>query len=120
MKRTSYFLVGSLSLMLGFIGIFLPLLPTTPLVLVAAYCYSRSSDRLYQMLLNHSIFGPIIRDWEADGAIPLKIKWLSTIMMVTMISYPVFFKPLSLFADLAMILLVSAGALYIWTRPTSR
>ena len=119
-KRTGYLLLGSFSLMLAIIGVFLPLLPTTPLVLLAAYFYSRSSQRLYQRLLSHSLFGPIIRDWEAEGAIPLKIKWLSSSMMLLMISYPVCVKQLPLWMDISMLSLIAVGMLYIWTRPTSR
>lgn len=119
-KRTSYLIFGSLSLALGIVGIFLPLIPTTPLVLLAAYFYSRSSKVLHQKLLEHKLFGPMVKKWEKEGAIPLKIKWLSSIMMVVMISYPVFMKSLPMWVDIGMIGVVLFGLGFIWTRPTSR
>ena len=51
--RAFFLIVGTLSLGLGILGIILPLLPTTPLLLLAAYCYARSSERFYQWLLNN-------------------------------------------------------------------
>ena len=62
------------ALALGTVGVFLPLLPTTPFVLLAAYCFARSSPRFYQMLLRHRQFGPIIRDWQDHRCIALRTK----------------------------------------------
>ncbi|HED24358.1 MAG TPA: DUF454 domain-containing protein [Firmicutes bacterium] len=60
---------GSLALGLGVIGIFLPVLPTTPFLLLAAYCYIRSSQKLYSWLINHRIFGTYIYSYLTYGAI---------------------------------------------------
>jgi uncharacterized protein len=65
---------GWLSLCLGILGIFLPLLPTTCFILLSAWCFSRSSDYFYNWLLNQKYFGPIIRHWQNDRAIPLHIR----------------------------------------------
>ena len=56
-------IVGLISLIMGFIGIYLPLLPTTPFLLLPAYCFLRSSKRLYNWLINHKVFGRYIRDF---------------------------------------------------------
>ncbi|UTW12479.1 YbaN family protein [Marinobacterium rhizophilum] len=116
--RGFYLLAGMLALLLGALGVVLPLLPTTPFVILAAFCFSRSSERLHQWLLNQRLFGPLIRDWEAHGVIPLRIKWLSTSMMLLLVSYPMLFR------DFDWRLKALAGAsilcalLYIWTRPS--
>ncbi len=91
-KPLSYLWVGlgSLSLALGVIGIFLPLLPTTPFLLVAAFCYARGSPRLHAWLLNHPRFGRPIRDWEEDRVIRLRVKVLVTVMMAVSMSFPLF------------------------------
>ena len=65
---------GIISLGLGILGIFLPLLPTTPFLLLSAWLFSKSSDRLYHWLLNHRIFGDYIRSFKEDRAISLRIK----------------------------------------------
>ena len=72
---------GALALAAGIVGIFLPLLPTTPFVLLAAYCFSRSSPRLEAWLLRHPRFGPMVRAWRARRAIPLRAKQLAWTMM---------------------------------------
>jgi uncharacterized protein len=72
---------GGLALLTGFIGIFLPLLPTTPFVLLAAFCFARGSPRWEAWLLAHPRFGPLVRDWRERRAIPLRAKQLAWTMM---------------------------------------
>jgi uncharacterized membrane protein YbaN (DUF454 family) len=73
---------GSSSLLLGVIGIFVPELPTTPFVLLAAFCFARGSPRWERWLLAHPRFGPYVRDWREQRAVPLRAKQLATVMMV--------------------------------------
>ena len=80
-QRLLWLLVGALSLATGIVGIFLPLLPTTPFVLLAAFCFSRGSARCEAWLLNHPRFGPLVRDWRTHHAIPLRAKQLAWTMM---------------------------------------
>jgi len=61
---------GSLCVALGVIGLFLPVLPTTPFMLLAAACYARASERFYRWLLTHRVFGPTVREWRAIAASP--------------------------------------------------
>ena len=68
-------------MVLGLIGIVLPLLPTTPFVLLAAYCFSLGSARYEQWLLSHPRFGPMVRDWRGQHAVPLRAKQLAWVMM---------------------------------------
>jgi uncharacterized membrane protein YbaN (DUF454 family) len=66
--------IGWLSIALGVVGIFLPVLPTTPFLLLAAACFARSSPRFYNWLINHKRFGPLIRGYLEGNGIPLKAK----------------------------------------------
>jgi uncharacterized membrane protein YbaN (DUF454 family) len=75
-------LFGLLSLLLGGVGVVLPLLPTTPFVLLAAACFARSSPRMHQWLLRNEVFGPILREWENSKCISLPTKCLSLSMML--------------------------------------
>lgn len=81
-RRTVYLVAGFMLVGLAVLGIFLPLLPTTPLLLLAAACFSRSSERWHQWLLNHRTFGPIIRSWHERRCIPRRAKMISVGMVV--------------------------------------
>ncbi len=72
---------GILSLVLGVIGAFLPLLPTVPLVLLSAYCFARSSERLHSWLVSNRHFGPIIRNFETGRGISKPIRIRAVVML---------------------------------------
>ena len=72
--RGVLFVAGLLFVALGFVGAFLPVLPTTPFLILAAACFARSSRRFESWLLDHPRFGPLLRDWRQRGAIPRKAK----------------------------------------------
>ena len=74
-------ILGSLSLALGVIGIFLPVLPTTPFLLLSAALYVRSSEKLYQWLINQKYLGTYIRNFREHHAIPLRAKIISITMI---------------------------------------
>lgn len=73
--------VGALSLMLGVIGAFLPIMPTVPFVILTAMCWGRASPRFHAWLLQHPVFGAMVRDWLERGAIPRRAKYLAWTMM---------------------------------------
>lgn len=89
--KTAYIILGTISLVLGFIGIFLPLLPTTPFLLLTATLYFRGSLRLYQWLLNHKYLGTYIRNFRENKAIPLRAKIYSLLLMWGSVLYCIFF-----------------------------
>lgn len=93
-KRIFLIAIGSLALGLGILGIFLPLLPTTPLLLLAAACYIRSSKRLYNWLITNKRFGPYIRNYREGNGIPLKAKVVGvTLLWISMLFTVIFVVP---------------------------
>nr|WP_303049045.1 YbaN family protein [Salipiger sp. HF18] len=79
--RALWIMLGVTSLGLGIIGIVLPILPTTPFVLLSAFAFSRSSPRLHAALLAHRTFGPLILRWQTERAIPRRAKIMAVTMM---------------------------------------
>jgi uncharacterized membrane protein YbaN (DUF454 family) len=86
-KKYFFIISGCISLGLGVAGIFLPLLPTTPFLLLASFCFLRSSSRLHKWLLGHKLFGSFIRSYLEHRTIPVKVKisalvllWISIIL----------------------------------------
>ncbi|MDO8810952.1 MAG: YbaN family protein [Gallionella sp.] len=80
--RFAFAALGTLFFLLGIAGVFMPLLPTTPFLLLATACYARSSRRFYNWLMNHPAFGPLIVEWRAYRSIPRKIKLAAVITMI--------------------------------------
>ena len=90
--RALFFVAGALSLGLGIAGTFLPVLPTTPLVLLAAACFARSYRPFHEWLLAHRLFGPMLREWHEHRRIPCRTKLTAIAMMaVTLGTSIVFF-----------------------------
>lgn len=115
LKRPLYLCAGFLALVLGAIGVVLPLLPTTPFVILAAFFFSKGSERLHQWLLNQKTFGPMICAWEQHKVIPHKAKLVSTVMMLTMISYPLFFRPFALWLKVIVVFTVFYAMWFVWS-----
>lgn len=86
MVRWLLWVAGSVSLVLGLIGVVLPGLPTTPFVLLAAACYAKASPRLHGWLLRHRFLGPMVRDWEAHRSLTRRTKTIALLSMVVMVS----------------------------------
>jgi len=87
LRKIALATAGILSLSLGIIGIFLPLLPTTPFLLLSAACFVRSSDRLYNWLIHHKWFGAYIRNYREHRAVTLKSKIIALVMLWGVIGY---------------------------------
>ncbi len=116
--RALWLLGGWLALVIGLIGIFLPLLPTAPFVLLAAWCFSRGSPRLERWLLEHPRLGPIVRDWREHRAVPLPAKQFATVMMTISSVGALFLLPMpwSWLPAAAC----TAAAIILWRLPTRR
>ena len=80
--QVAFVALGTLFLLLGIAGVFLPILPTTPFLLLATACYARSSRRFYNWLMNHPAFGPLIVEWHTYRSIPLRVKRVAVATMV--------------------------------------
>jgi uncharacterized membrane protein YbaN (DUF454 family) len=117
-KRIIFIILGWLCLVLGVFGIFLPILPTTPFALLAAYFFSKSSKSLHAWLLSQKHLGPLIKDWERFGVIRVRAKILATVTMVLLFSYTTIFVQVSI-AIKIVVNLIGVGVLtFIWTRPS--
>lgn len=90
-KKNLYLLLGYFSVILGVIGIALPVLPTVPFAILSAFCFSKSSPRLHKKILNLPRIGPIVRDWEEHGVISAKGKWLCTFGIGLFLGSSIFF-----------------------------
>ena len=101
--------LGSLALVLGIVGIFVPLLPTTPFLLLAAALWVRSSPRLYEWLLTHRCLGEYIRNYRENRAIPLRAKVISLMLMWATMLYCVFVLLTEWWWAQAALLAVAAG-----------
>jgi uncharacterized membrane protein YbaN (DUF454 family) len=111
-------ILGLLCLVLGGIGVVVPLLPTTPFVLLAAACFAKSSPRMHAWLLNSELFGPMLRDWEANRCISYKVKWLALFMMAVVGGISIWFFVPAGWPRIAGLGLVGVGCLTVLSLKT--
>lgn len=116
--RGAWLGLGAVALALGAAGVFLPLLPTVPFLLLSAFAFSRSSERLHHWLLAHPVFGPPISDWRDRGAIGRRAKRLAlgSIAAAFLISVAL---GLELWVLGVQALVLVAVSIFIWTRPNA-
>lgn len=112
-------ILGWLSVVLGLVGVFLPVLPTTPFLLVAAWAFAQSSPQFREWLVSHRLLGPYIRDWQEKGSIPLGAKLTALAMMSLSLAWLVFWSNLSGWIVGAVAICLAAAATFILTRPTA-
>ena len=115
--RAVFLLLGLGFAGLGFIGAFLPVLPTVPFLIVAAGCFARSSRRLEMWLLDHPRFGPLLRDWRERGAIPRHAKHMA--LGGTLLGFVLFvgFSSPGWLLIAAVAGLMGSGLVFVFTRP---
>ncbi len=114
--RVFWFAVGTLALILGIIGIVLPLLPTVPFLLLAAFSFGKSSKRVEAWLLDHPRLGPPIHDWRANGAIRRRVKWIASASIAATFGLSIWLGVPSHVLIIQAVTL-SAVMLFIWSRP---
>lgn len=99
--------IGCIAVVLAVLGVFLPLLPTTPFLLLASACFVRSSDRMHRWLRNHPIFGEYLRNFEDKRALPLRAKVVSLVLLWPSMIYSIYLvKPVLL---RGMLLAIAVG-----------
>lgn len=111
-------IAGTIFLGLGFVGVFIPILPTTPFLLLAAACFARSSKRFYEWLLNNKWFGSYIRNYRDGKGIPVKVKIVTISVLWTTILVSVSFVTQVLWLELLLILIAAAVTIHILTIKT--
>ncbi len=108
---------GTVFVALGVVGVLLPIVPTTPFLLLAAFCYAHSSERFYLWLLTNRFFGNYIRDWREKKGFTVRVKiWIISIMASTM-GASIYFVPIT-FVRVLLIVIGFGVAIYIWRLPT--
>lgn len=111
--RPFFFLLGWCSFGLGAVGAVVPGLPTVPLMLVALWAFSKSSQRFHDWLYHHAFFGPPLREWHVHRVIPMRAKVLSVVMMTASLAYMAFFADLPLWVLGMTALFMAGGAAFI-------
>ena len=117
-KRFLYLTFGWFMFSLGFIGVFLPVLPTTPFMILALWGFSRGSESLHRWLYNHPRFGTALRDWDQFGMIPLKVKFTAIFMMSISAVYLTFLSGAPNIAIIVVLGIMVYSAIYVMTRPS--
>lgn len=114
--RWAWWLLAYASLGLGIVGIVVPGLPTVPFVLLSAFAAARGSERLHARLLAHRQFGPMIRDWQAHGAVSRRAKWLAVSMM-SACAVIMFLTSPKLWMAMTGTAIMAVVAIWLWRRP---
>ncbi|MTI67169.1 MAG: DUF454 domain-containing protein [Firmicutes bacterium] len=118
LKKIILIILGSISIALGIIGIFLPLLPTTPLLLLGASCYVKSSNSLYNWLINNKYLGSYIKNYRLGRGIPKKTKIIAISTLWLTIGYSaIFIVPLLLIKILLFFIAIGV-TIHLLTIPT--
>ncbi len=112
-SSTIWIIAGSICVGLGIVGIFLPVLPTTPFLLLAAFCYSRGSSALHQKLLENPILGDYIRNYQEGNGIPLAQKIISISFLWLTIGGSILFVKPALWLSLLLLAIASGVTIHL-------
>jgi hypothetical protein len=111
-KRVLYYVAGTISLVLGIIGMVFPILPTTPFLLLSAACYVRSSEKAYKWLIHNKIFGKIIQDYREGKGLPIKVKVITIILLWLTILISILFITI-LWVQILLFIIASLVSIHI-------
>lgn len=115
--RTMYFVLGWACVVFGAIGVVVPGWPTTVWILIATYFFARSSPRFYNWLMNHRLFGPLIRDWRDGKGLSRRAKTLAVTTIVLSIGTSIWLIPV-VWVDLLLAVIAIVLCTYLVTLPT--
>jgi uncharacterized membrane protein YbaN (DUF454 family) len=119
-KKAVFVSLGFICVGFGITGVFLPLLPTTPFALLAAYFFSKGSKRCHEWLISHAILGELILAWEEDKSITLKTKIIATLMIIICFSFSLIYLQIPFYAKVILVITGISVILFINTRKTRR
>ena len=113
LKRRLLIIAGTMSTAIGIIGIFVPILPTTPFLLLAAACYLRSSQRFYNWLLNNRFIGAYVRNYIQGRGMPLKIKIITILLLWITITCSIIFAVQALIIRIILFIIAIGVTVHI-------
>jgi uncharacterized membrane protein YbaN (DUF454 family) len=116
--RWALFVLGWLFFGLGVLGAFLPVLPTTPFMLLALWAFSKSSQRFHDWLRNHRVFGPPLQRWDRDHVVPLWAKAVAMSSMAASLAWVTFAMDAPWYAIAGMAAVMAAGVAYVARFPS--
>lgn len=116
--RVVFFILGVICLALGIIGAFLPVMPTTIFVILAAGCFAKSSPRMEAWILNHPRFGPAVRSWRLNRSMSVRAKWAASLGMAFGLTM-LLLSPMKVGGKWSGGAVIVACFVYVITRPTS-
>jgi hypothetical protein len=117
-SRPLFIAIGIVCVGLGGLGAILPLLPTTPFLLIALWAFSRSSPRLHHWLYTHPRFGPRLQDWHEHGVVPVRVKVSAMTAMLASLAFMVFVGRVRGPVLVLSAVLMLVGAVYVLSRPS--
>ena len=112
-RRWLFLIAGFLLVGVATLGLFLPLLPTTPLLLLAATCFANSSEKRHRWLKEHIVFGPIIRNWQENRCIPLRAKIIAVASILAFGTYGIGFAIDTPYLQIPGAILLLIGLVYV-------
>jgi uncharacterized membrane protein YbaN (DUF454 family) len=117
-KKHIYMAAGFFSLGLGFIGALLPVMPTTPFLIIAAFFFSRGSKKWHHWLMHHPVMGRTLRDWDYHGVVRMRAKATASILITISLATTFIFVPLQIAVKAVIAVTLGCALLFIWTRPS--
>ena len=117
MKRMILISLGWLCVSLGFIGIFVPGIPTTIFLIIALWAFTKSSKKLRNWLLNHKRFGPILNNWQQHKVVPRRAKILMVVLM-SLASILFYYSLQNLYLTIGLVIILVLVAIYVISLPS--
>ncbi|MBP9673602.1 MAG: YbaN family protein [Bacteriovoracaceae bacterium] len=115
-KKYFFITIGFIFLFLGIIGIFLPLLPSTPFLILTAFCFNRGSDKFHTWLMHHPLLSPPLLDWQKNRRIRRKYKILTTLTLAFSSLFVFTSQSIPKIGYISFILSILGVLIFVWTR----